>query len=551
MSQVSVPRSHITRRRFLGTAALSAAAAAGATTIAASPANAATRSAADAAGQREHNEAVVIGTGYGAAVTALRLGAAGVRTTMLEMGQLWNEAAQDGNIFCGMFAPDGRSTWFRERSVAPLQTFLWLDVVNHDVERYAGVLDRVDFDAMSVYVGRGVGGGSLVNGGMAVTPVRSYFEEVLPQVDAGRMYEHYFPLANRMLGVNEVSPEWFERSDCYQYARVSREQAQKAGFSTPFVPNVYDFDYMMREEHGDVPKSALDGEVIYGNNHGKRSLDQTYLAAALGTGNVSIETLQHVTELNQQPDGSYLLGVRQIDTGGNVLRNREIGCRYLFLGAGSLGSTELLLRARETGALPDISESIGAGWGPNGNVMTGRANHEWQPTGAVQSTMPALGIDDWANPQRPVFAEIAPVPAGIETWASVYLAITRNPERGAFYYDQERDGLGLHWTRDQLQPSIDDARGLFDEINRVNETAYRHDLFGGTNAFSEDFCYHPLGGCVLGAGTDWYGRVRGYPNLYVTDGALIPGSIGVNPFVTITALAERNVEHVLATDFRR
>jgi cholesterol oxidase len=53
---------------------------------------------------------------------------------------------------------------------------------------------------------------------------------------------------------------------------------------------------------------------------------------------------------------------------------------------------------------------------------------------------------------------------------------------------------------------------------------------------------------VLGRATDGYGRVNGYRNLYVNDGALIPGSIGVNPFVTITALAERNIAHILSSD---
>ncbi|GAA0371531.1 hypothetical protein GCM10009530_22100 [Microbispora corallina] len=49
-------------------------------------------------------------------------------------------------------------------------------------------------------------------------------------------------------------------------------------------------------------------------------------------------------------------------------------------------------------------------------------------------------------------------------------------------------------------------------------------------------------------GTDDYGRLPGYRGLYVMDGSLIPGSTGVNPFVTITALAERNMEKIIATD---
>jgi choline dehydrogenase-like flavoprotein len=76
----------------------------------------------------------------------------------------------------------------------------------------------------------------------------------------------------------------------------------------------------------------------------------------------------------------------------------------------------------------------------------------------------------------------------------------------------------------------------------------RTDLFGVYKTWGDDFVYHPLGGCVLNQATDNYGRLPGYPGLYVVDGSLIPGSTGVNPFVTITALAERNMEKIITTD---
>ncbi|OZM71483.1 cholesterol oxidase [Amycolatopsis antarctica] len=534
----------VTRRRFLGLAALNSAAALGLTAVSATPA---------VAGRRDlplprSAPAVVIGTGYGAAVTALRLGQAGIPTVMLEMGQLWDTPRPDGTVFSDMLAPDERAMWFTDRTEAPLATFLWLDVVNRNIRRYAGVLDRVHYGDMSVYLGRGVGGGSLVNGAMAVTPRRDHFAEILPGVDPNRMYEHYYPLANAELGVNEVDREWFEHCDSYRYARLSRKHAERAGFRTEFVPSVYDFEYLKREEAGDAERSALGSEVIYGNNHGKRSLDRTYLAAALGTGKVTIQSLHEVRDIARQQDGTYTLTVRQRDVNGNVLARKQIDARYLFLGAGSVGTTELLLRARDTGRLPALGAEIGQGWGTNGNVMFGRANHPHDVTGLLQSGMPALGIDNRDDPVHPVFAEIAPVPAGIETWVSLYLAITRNPERGHFTYDAATDSARLHWTEAQGQPSIDAARALADRLNQANGTLYRRDLFGDTRAFENRFTYHPLGGAVLGRATDLYGRVHGYPNLYVTDGSLIPGSTGVNPFVTIAALAERNIEHVLATD---
>jgi cholesterol oxidase len=532
----------LTRRQILGMAALQTAAAAGLTRIGLTSARAAEEAAAV-----DNAPAIVVGSGYGGAVAALRLGQAGIRTLVLEMGRLWNTAGSDGKVFCSTAAPDQRSMWFRTRTEAPLATFLWLDVVNKDITPYPGVLDRVHFDNMSVFVGRGVGGGSLVNGSMAVTPLRSYFAEQFPTVDTGEMYGTYFPRANAMLGVNTVDPTWFESTEWYRFTRVSRKHAQNAGLKTTFVPSVYDFSYMQREAAGTATRSALGQEVIYGNNHGKRSLDKTYLASALGTGNVTINTMERVRAISRASDGTWVLTADRIDLTGAVVETKQYNCTYLFLGGGSVGTTELLVRARETGTLPALDASVGAGWGTNGNVMLGRANHLWDTVGANQSTMPVMGIDDWANTSNPVFAEIAPLPTGLEHWVSLYLAITKNPERGTFSYTN--GSLKLSWSAAQSAVSVSMAKKLFDRINSANSTIYRYDLFGSSHkVFADDFTYHPLGGCVLGKATDDYGRVKGYARLYVTDGSLVPGSIGVNPFVTITALAERTMARVLVED---
>ncbi|WP_456114990.1 GMC oxidoreductase [Streptomyces ferrugineus] len=533
----------LTRRQILGMAALQTAAALGFTRVSLASAHAAEPDAVESV------PALVVGSGYGGAVAALRLGEAGIRTVVLEMGRLWNTAGPDGKVFCSTSAPDRRSMWFRTRTEAPLATFLWLDVVNKDISPYPGVLDRVRYDHMSVYVGRGVGGGSLVNGGMAVTPLQSYFAEQFPTVDTAEMYRTYFPRARSMLGVNTVDPAWFESTEWYRFTRISRKHATNTGLKTTFVPSVYDFAHMQREAAGTATRSALAQEVIYGNNHGKRTLDKTYLAAALGTGNVTIHTLEKVRSISRAPDGTYVLTADRIDDTGTVVGTKEYGCRYLFLGGGSIGTTELLVRARESGTLPALDPSVGTGWGANGNVMLGRANHLWDTVGENQSTMPVMGIDDWANAANPVFAEIAPLPTGLEHWVSLYLAITKNPERASFTYDSGSGAVRLGWSAAQSAVSVGMAKKLFDRINRANATIYRYDLFGsGNKVFADDFTYHPLGGCVLGRATDDYGRVKGYPRLYVTDGSLVPGSIGVNPFVTITALAERTMARVLVED---
>ena len=242
----------------------------------------------------------------------------------------------------------------------------------------------------------------------------------------------------------------------------------------------------------------------------------------------------------------FLLGVSTFASAVSAQTSSQtVNCKYLFLGAGVLGTMNLLLQARDTGTLPALSQQFGQNWGPNGNIMTARAN--WKATGSVQSGMPTLGIDA-RNQAVPVFAEIAPMPANFELFISLYLAITKSPERGSFSYDPTSGQARLNWGPNQKDFAENAAKTLFDKVNAANGTTYRYDLFSGNRAFGDDFCYHPLGGAVLGSATDLYGRVPGYPGLYVNDASLIPGWTGVNPFVTITALAERNMARVIPAD---
>jgi cholesterol oxidase len=508
------------------------------TAAAASPAKALTTG--------DHVPALIIGSGYGGAVAALRLAQAGVDAHIVEMGQSWTTPGTDGKVFCSAGNPDYRSFWFKTETDLPVNDLLGFSI-NRSIPSYAGVLDAEHFAATRVYQGRGVGGGSLVNGGMAVTPKRAYFQEVLPSVNADEMYNTYYPRANAALGVNTIDPVWFESADCYQFARVGRKTANAAGFSTTFVPNVYDFGYMRQEDANQVPRSALSQEVIFGNNYGKKSLDKTYLAAAAATGKVTISPLHTVTAVYPASGSGYTVEMTQIDTSGNVLARKTITADKVFFAAGSVGTSKLLVSMRAQGRLPNLPSAVGGGWGNNGNVMVGRANQGWDPTGVLQATMPTLGIDNWNSP-TPVFAEIAPLPTGIETWVSLYLAITKNPNRAAFQFNSTTGGVDLNWQASWTQPSIDAAKTVFDKINATEWTIYRSDLFGVYKIWGDDFVYHPLGGCVLNQATDNYGRLPGYPGLYVVDGSLVPGSIGVNPFVTITALAERNMANIIASD---
>ncbi|MEU5878884.1 GMC oxidoreductase [Spirillospora sp. NPDC047279] len=487
---------------------------------------------------------LVIGTGYGGSVAALRLAQAGVNVHMVEMGMAWDTPGSDGKIFCNTTNPDYRSYWLRTKTKQPLSNFLGFPI-DRNIPKYTGILDAEEFGGITVYQGRGVGGGSLVNGGMAVTPRRENFGAILPSVNADEMYNTYYPRANSGLGVSVIDPNWFETTSYYQYARVGRKHAQRSNFPFVFVPDVYDWNYMRAEDNGTVPKSALAGEILYGNNAGKKSLQQTYLAQIRATGRVTISPLHRVTSVSPA-SGGYAVVIEQLDTSGNVTATKTVQAGKVFFAAGSVGTGKLLTKLKATGALPGLNAEIGKGWGDNGNVMCGRANHLWDPTGSVQSSIPCCGIDNWNA--GGAFAEVAPLPTGIETFASFYLSITKNPNRAQFTYNGSTGKVDLNWQTAWKQPSITMAKSIFDKINSKEGTIYRTDLFGTNKIWGDHLTYHPLGGAVLNKATDNYGRLHGYNGLYVIDGALIPGNTSVNPFVTITALAERNIEKIIATD---
>lgn len=492
-----------------------------------------------------HVPVLVIGTGYGGSVTALRLAQAGIDVQMVEMGMAWDTPGTDGKIFANMTSPDYRSYWLRTKTKQPLSNFLGFPI-DKDVPRYTGILDAEEFSGIIVYQGRGVGGGSLVNGGMAVTPKRENFPSILPTVNVDEMYNTYYPRANAGLGVDHVDQTWWSTVDCYQFARVGKKQAERSGFPFVFVPNVYDMEYMKQEAAGTAPKSAVGAELLYGNNYGKKSLQKTYIAQAKATGRVAISPMHKVTAVAPAAGGGYTVLIDQINTNGDPIVTKSVTADKVFFAAGSVGTSKLLTKFKATGLLPNLNNEIGKGWGDNGNVMVGRANQIWDPTGSVQASIPTGGIDNWTN--GGVFAEVAPLPTGIETWASFYLSITRNPNRAQFSWNAATGQVDLNWQTAWKQPGIDAARTIFDKINATEGTIYRTDLFGVYKIWGDHLTYHPLGGAILNKATDNYGRLQGYSGLYVMDGSLIPGCTTVNPFVTITALAERNIENIIAHD---
>ena len=532
----------ITRRSFLGAAALGA----GSLGVAACGRAGLFGSKDDA----PHYEAVVIGSGYGGGVTALRLGQAGISTLIIEKGRLWDKPDADGNRFSKMLPPDNRAGWFSSVPPSLITSFGGFsieDVVAHaqsDQPVQAGICERVDQGAHSIFRGIGVGGGSLVNAGIAAIPTPEQVQATFPDIDPGEFLGNYTERATSTLGISYRDMEWFEQTPCFQYARVGRKYAEKAGYKVDYNGSSYSFDYLKREAAGEVPRSSLAFEQQYGNNYGRTgSVDQTYIPAALNTGKVTLQPLTEVTDIERDRRGRWLIRTSEIDRLGKQVATGEITCDRLFLTAGVLGTVKLLLRAKQTGGLPDLSGEIGQGYGNNGDVMVGHTLADDDPAGTEQSLMGMINLDGRDDSENPVYASIFSIPLAVETHALGYYVMVRTGDRAAITYDGASDSIAIDWPQQFTDNQVDRAKRVFDKVTQVNEVAYRDDLFKG-KVFAPH-TVHPMGGCVRGVATDAFGRVHGYDNLYVNDASLLPGYLGCNPYMAITALAERNIEAIL------
>ena len=527
----------LSRRRFLGSAlGVAAGAALGAGVLEFTP-------------NRRHYQAIVVGSGYGGGVSALRLGQAGVDTLILEKGRLWSAPDDDGKRFSRMLPADTRAGWFSKVPPSLVQSYEGISV--EDVAKrvpssqpvQAGICDKSVHGAHNVFRGIAVGGGSMVNAAIAAIPTASQVREAFPDIDVSTFLGTYIDRAKSALRISYRDMDWFEQTPFFQYARVGRQYAANAGYPIDYSGSAYSFEYMRREETGQVPTSALNLEQQFGNNYGRfGSVDQTYIAAALATGRVQLRPLTEVVGIRRDRR-DWVVSIREIDRWGTEVAREEIGCDKLILSAGVLGTTQILLKARETGALPDLSEHVGRGYGNNGDVMVSHRLSPSDPAGTQQSLMGMINVDGRDDPDDPFYASIFSIPLPVETHALGYYAMVKTGDRADITYDRRSDSVAINWPTGHTEHLRERARVVFDRLTGANGVDYRDDIFAG-DVFAPN-TVHPLGGVVRGRATDAFGRVKGYDNLFVNDASLIPGYLGCNPFMSITALAEHNIEGIL------
>ncbi|TSE00631.1 GMC family oxidoreductase [Skermania sp. ID1734] len=481
----------------------------------------------------QHSEALVIGSGFGGAVSALRLAQAGIQTTVLERGSRWpNDPWRE--IFTGDDLPDGRGFWHRT-------SFTGVTKVTKYFESFGGVLDCTSYPNLDVWRGAAVGGGSIVFTGAMVIPPRQLFDHVFGGVvDYGELTSRYYPLAKQMLRLSTMPPDIYGSAP-FSHSRIWDEQVRKAGYQPVATDSIFKWDTIRGELAGTTRPSATAARSNLGNSNGaKFDLNQNYLPWAEATGKAGIYPGHQVDAIGW--DGKrFTIDISKLSPPGDVVARRTLTADKLFLGAGSVGTTELLVRAQATGALPQLNEHIGKGWGTNGDVALARGESALAGTG--QGVPCASRIyDDRGLPTTLESWYVPGIPVDVGAIASLGLVL--DPTRGEFRFDPASGRAGLVWPENGNAAAYQVASELNHKIAERGGSLVEYNAIGyNANA---SFTAHPLGGAVLGRATDGYGRVHGYRGLYVMDGAAIPGSTATaNPSLTITALAERNIAAII------
>jgi len=473
----------------------------------------------------EPMDVVVIGSGYAGSVAALRLAQAGFSCVLLERGRRW-PITPAGDTFATPADLDGRAAWLSTRSPFGGGTLV----------PFTGVLEAFAGDGVVCLAGAGVGGGSLVNNAVMMAPRQDLFQASFgDNLDHAEMVDTWYPKARALIGVEPIPDDVLADAN-YANAREFLAEAGRANLPTQRPDMAVDWQVVRQEIAGAAVPSAIRGHHIFGINSGaKRSVDRSILAAAEGTGKVTVQPLHVVVDVVAAAD-RYLVQTERIDERGRVLDRPQFAARAVVLAAGSIGTTRLLVRAKGRGSLPHLDDQVGRNWGTGGDHIVIRAG---LPLPDPAQGGPAHVIaTDWDNPDGAVtllnFPLGVPVVGGL---AREMLAVASPPALGRFTYCAATDSVRLTW------PGGDP--GVLRTTRAVRATAGKlrrvHPLTT-VQVTTPLLTSHSLGGAVLGRATAADGELLGHPNLFVVDSSLIPGSTGsVPPALTVTALADRCV----------
>ncbi|MDX1546913.1 MAG: GMC family oxidoreductase [Rhodothermales bacterium] len=521
-----------------------------------------------------HYDAVVIGSGFGGSVSALRLAEKGYSVLVVEKGRRLR--AEDFP----------KTNW-------NLRRWLWMPQLG-----WRGLFKMTFFRHVTVLSGVGVGGGSLVYAATLPVPRADFFEAPAwaHLADWQRELAPHYATAQRMLGAVEhplnTAPD-----------KVLRAVAGDLGREEHFTRNPVGIYFGQPGETTPDPyfggagpartACTFCGACMTGCRHGaKNSLDTNYLYLAERLG-ARIQADTEVTAVRPMPDGGYR--VEATERRGWLRRRRHVftADRVIFAG-GVLGTTDLLLKMKEDPrGLPNLSDRLGQQIRTNSEsligIVTAQDEVDYSEGVAITSIL-HTDADSHVEPVRygrgSGFFRLLTLPHGpgdtfFQRLAGMVRAVLRRPGqwfKTFFVWDFARRSFILLYMRTAegtltlrrrrrpwrlFRPALASEvsgglapRAFMPEATAIAERVAEK-VDGVTmgmateNALGTPTTAHILGGCCMGATPaegviDAQHRVFGYDGLYVIDGSAVSANPGVNPSLTITALAERAMAHIPA-----
>lgn len=512
-------------------------------------------------------DVIVIGSGFGGAITACRLQEKGYRVLVLERGRRWDNKN---------FPRKAEDPW------------LW-DAERP--ERTNGWLELRKFPNMAVATGAAVGGGSLIYANISCEAPPGRFDKVWPKEITYRELKPHYDTVKQFMNVREVPDnQWTPKM------RLMREAANDTGNRDKFRKLELAVNFDERWTYADFPaakavtkiglnaQGAEQGTCVHLGNcdigcdvHAKNTLDRNYLFWAEKKGAV-VRPLHLVTNI-EPIDAGYKVYYDELAAG--TRRPGSESAPRVIVAAGSLGSTELLLHCKHvTRTLPNLSAFLGQHWSSNGDFLTpalyprNTVHPTHGPTITCAIDLFERGVDGgywiqdggFPNLLAGLFDALQNEPGTSfkaqlllefiqrslrqnETFANVMPWFAQGVDAGNGTLRLQRRSALDERMQLQLDWDIRESRDVIDRIVRTHQQLSA--ATGGTplvpptwTLFKDLITPHPLGGCNMGDTPDngvvnHRGQVFGYPGLYVADGAIVPEAIGVNPSRTIGALAER------------
>jgi cholesterol oxidase len=539
-------------------------------------------------------DVVVVGSGYGGGVAACRLAAAGKRVCVLEHGR---------EIRPGEYPNDTRS----------LAAELQLDLATGRLGPATALFDFRVYDDLNVAMGCGLGGTSLINAGLCLRPDARLFDDRRwpAELREPAALDPCLTRAEAMLRPAVYPPGRGRLAKLEALERIARGLQRPVGRA----PMLVNFDPLPGgvNPSGEAQGACVGcGDCISGCNYAaKNTVLATYLPQAKKQG-AEIFTGARVTHLDPA-GGGWRVCFQVAEPGGKRFSGslRSVAAGAVVLGAGALGSTEVLLRSRAAGLA--LSPALGHRVSGNGDMVGLIYNADWAVNGVGLGKRSAAGrepvgacstglVDGRVGaPLEDGYVMVdGAIPGALAKWLpAAYRALDVltgsdadsgwrdrlrargralqsklfGPYTGAVHRTQaclmvthddaagelrlEGDRLVLSWPGVGRQAPFARADAAMRAAARALGGSYIpnpvwHDLLG-----RKLITGHPLGGCAMADDArdgvvDHRGRVYAgasgtgvHDGLYVMDAAVVPRSLGVNPLLLITALAERSVDLLL------